>query len=213
MFLNGERSIRTKLLLFILLMVVAAVAVVYSVRERANVDGQWMAVNDDMNRLLQESAKPISGDDQANVSGQRAKGGHPSGSADISAKAQTKRPETEANQAETQTNGPAEAKRTEAQGNQAETQGNRAPLQPPGEQLININLASLQELDLLPGIGPSKAKAIVDYRSANGEFRSIDEIMKVKGIGPQIFGKLKSRITVGNQPDQVAVSRPKNSRE
>jgi len=62
--------------------------------------------------------------------------------------------------------------------------------------LININTASLQELDTLPGIGPSKAAAIIDYRQKNGPFDTIEDIMKVSGIGQVTFEKLKSLITV-----------------
>jgi len=61
---------------------------------------------------------------------------------------------------------------------------------------ININTASLEELEKLPGIGPSKAQAIIDYRTNNGPFKSIEEIKNVKGIGEKTFEKLKDLITV-----------------
>jgi len=64
--------------------------------------------------------------------------------------------------------------------------------------LININQASLEELDALDGIGPSKAQAIIDYRNSHGGFKSIEEITKVKGIGQVTFEKIKNRITVNN---------------
>ena len=62
---------------------------------------------------------------------------------------------------------------------------------------ININTASAQELTTLPGIGPKKADAIVAYRVANGVFGSVDDIVKVKGIGPKTLDKLRPLITVG----------------
>ena len=62
--------------------------------------------------------------------------------------------------------------------------------------LVNINSASLDELDTLSGIGPAYAQRIIDYREANGGFKSIEEIQNVKGIGPKTFEKMKDRITV-----------------
>ena len=61
---------------------------------------------------------------------------------------------------------------------------------------ININTASAGELDALPGIGPTYAQRIIDYREANGGFNSIEEIENVKGIGPATFAKMKDRITI-----------------
>ena len=62
---------------------------------------------------------------------------------------------------------------------------------------VNINTASPSELEALPGIGPAKAKAIVDYRQQHGAFKSVEELKNVKGIGEGIFGKLKDEATVG----------------
>lgn len=61
---------------------------------------------------------------------------------------------------------------------------------------ININTASIEELQKLPGIGPAKARAILDYRTNNGSFESIEEIKKVKGIGEKIYEKIKELIDV-----------------
>lgn len=61
---------------------------------------------------------------------------------------------------------------------------------------VNINTASESELATLPGIGPAKAKAIVDYRKANGGFKAVEDIQKVKGIGPSTFEKLKPQLAV-----------------
>jgi competence protein ComEA len=67
---------------------------------------------------------------------------------------------------------------------------------PSSEDLININTASLEELDSLPGIGPTTAQKIIDYRDANGPFGQIEDIMNVSGIGPATFEELKDLITV-----------------
>lgn len=64
--------------------------------------------------------------------------------------------------------------------------------------LVNINTASEEELTSLTGIGPSKAKAIVDYRSENGLFKKEEDIMQVAGIGQKSFEKLRKEITVAN---------------
>ena len=63
---------------------------------------------------------------------------------------------------------------------------------------ININTALTEELDTLPGIGPAFAQRIVEYREANGPFKSIEEITNVSGIGDATFQKLKDCITVGD---------------
>lgn len=62
---------------------------------------------------------------------------------------------------------------------------------------VNINTATEEELKALPGIGPSKAAAIVAYRSQNGGFKSVDELKNVKGIGEGILAKLRQEAVVG----------------
>jgi len=62
---------------------------------------------------------------------------------------------------------------------------------------ININTASASELEALPRIGPKVAQRIVDFRTKNGNFRKVEEIMKVQGIGEKIFEQIKDQITVG----------------
>ena len=61
---------------------------------------------------------------------------------------------------------------------------------------ININTASIDELKSLTGIGEKKAKDIIDYRENNGNFNTIEDIMKVSGIGEAGFAQIKEDITV-----------------
>jgi competence protein ComEA len=63
-------------------------------------------------------------------------------------------------------------------------------------ELININTASLEELDSLPGIGPTIAQRIIDYRTEKGPFQTIEDILNVSGIGPSTFDQIKDLITV-----------------
>ncbi|RQK66002.1 helix-hairpin-helix domain-containing protein, partial [Neisseria meningitidis] len=72
---------------------------------------------------------------------------------------------------------------------------------------VNINAASQQELEALPGIGPAKAKAIAEYRAQNGAFKSVDDLTKVKGIGPAVLAKLKDQASVG-APAPKAPAKP-----
>lgn len=67
---------------------------------------------------------------------------------------------------------------------------------PASSGLVNINKAGVEELDALPGVGQSTAQAIVDDRDANGAFASIEDLMRVSGIGEKKFEKLKGKICV-----------------
>ena len=61
------------------------------------------------------------------------------------------------------------------------------------------------ELEALPGIGPAKAKAIVAYRQQNGQFKTVEDLKKVKGIGEGIFSKLKDEASVAPAAAKKAV--------
>ena len=61
--------------------------------------------------------------------------------------------------------------------------------------LVNINTATLDQLDTLPGIGPTTAQKIIDYRTQHGPFSNIEDIMNVSGIGPATFDNIKNLIT------------------
>jgi competence protein ComEA len=65
-------------------------------------------------------------------------------------------------------------------------------------QKININNAEEWLLEALPGIGPTKANAIIDYRRKNGFFRSVDELIKVEGISAALLEKIRPFITVSD---------------
>lgn len=69
----------------------------------------------------------------------------------------------------------------------------------PPDEKININTASIAELQKLPRIGEAVAQRIVDYREEHGKFEKIEEIMKIKGIGEKTFLQLKDLITVGEE--------------
>jgi comEA protein len=62
--------------------------------------------------------------------------------------------------------------------------------------LVNINKASLEELDTLPGVGPATAQKIIDYRTQNGPFPNIEAIDNVSGIGPAKYAEIKDLITI-----------------
>ena len=61
---------------------------------------------------------------------------------------------------------------------------------------INVNTATIAELDTLPGIGPTIAQRIVDYRAQNGDFKKIEDLKQVRGIGDALFDQIKDLITV-----------------
>jgi competence protein ComEA len=73
---------------------------------------------------------------------------------------------------------------------------------------VNLNSASVVQLQTLPGIGASAAQRIVDYRQKNGSFKKIEELMNVKGIGEKSFLKLKPLITIGaDKADRAGVEK------
>lgn len=62
--------------------------------------------------------------------------------------------------------------------------------------LVNINTATKEELDTLPGVGPATAEKILNYRQEHGNFQSIEDLKNVKGIGEAKFNKLQNKISI-----------------
>jgi competence protein ComEA len=95
----------------------------------------------------------------------------------------------------TKASAPAEPSSPSKKSSPSSTSSASSPKLAPGTK-ININTATKEELDALPEIGPVKAQAIVDYRSAHGKFAAPEDIMKVSGIKEGTYAKIKDYIVV-----------------
>ncbi|GLS03423.1 hypothetical protein GCM10007860_05670 [Chitiniphilus shinanonensis] len=73
---------------------------------------------------------------------------------------------------------------------------------------VDINTATAQQLETLPGIGAAKAKAIVDYRSKNGPFKSTEDLTRVPGIKEGTYARLKGEVSVGKSAIKPAPAKP-----
>jgi competence protein ComEA len=62
---------------------------------------------------------------------------------------------------------------------------------------VNVNTATVDQFEALPGIGPSTAKRIVSFREKNGPFKKLEDLMNVQGIGEKSFLKLRPHLTLG----------------
>ncbi|MGZ0147359.1 helix-hairpin-helix domain-containing protein [Kribbella sp. WER1] len=67
---------------------------------------------------------------------------------------------------------------------------------PANPQSVNLNTATVDQLDTLPGVGPVLAQRILDYRTENGPFTTIDQLQEVPGVGPKKYDSLKPHVTL-----------------
>lgn len=88
------------------------------------------------------------------------------------------------------------ANKSASAGKKGDKSGKTEKLSAPGQGTVNINTASAEELQKLPGIGPSMAERILAFRKENGKFHSPDDLLQVSGIGEKKFARLKPFVRV-----------------
>lgn len=82
------------------------------------------------------------------------------------------------------------------------------PTEPTTTDLIDLNFADQKELAQVPGVGPKVAEAIVDHRRLHGPYKSVDELRKVRGIGPITFEKIRNQFRVSALPQPTLTDPP-----
>jgi comEA protein len=90
--------------------------------------------------------------------------------------------------------------------NPAATAKKKPPAHP-----INLNTATATDLQQVPGIGPSTAQKILDTRKSYGAFKSVDDLLAIKGIGPKKLEKMRKYLTVGKPPTKKPSSSPQTA--
>jgi competence protein ComEA len=73
--------------------------------------------------------------------------------------------------------------------------------------VVDVNTASLEQLNEISGIGDAKAQAIIEYRDKNGPFQSVDELVNVSGIGDKLLARLRPQLTVGSPPGKAPAAK------
>jgi len=92
---------------------------------------------------------------------------------------------------------PAAAQQQKAQSGSTRSAAAKSAVSPSSP--ININSATQAQFEALPGIGPKVAQRIVEYRQKNGQFKKVEDLMNVKGIGEKSFLKLKPYLTISEK--------------
>ena len=100
---------------------------------------------------------------------------------------------------------PAAAQQKEKAAGGSSKSGSRAAAAPASP--VNLNTATQAQLEALPGIGAKAAQRILEYRQKNGQFKKVEDLMNVKGIGEKSFLKLKPYLTVGEKAEHAGPSR------